>query len=180
MDITIAEERLKNASRLTYFQILNRMLVSPGQFFGHDIQGIHLGRAMGLLILSSLFFTLAGLNLLQHSSLVMSVIHFLNALIMPSISAVIGYVLIKKGLRQPVGFSKVFTVYALASGLTLLMSWIPLFLFITEPWKWFLIGLGMVKRCGLSWRQALFVITVTVLFLIFGFWSANKAVLMFR
>jgi len=179
MEIAI-EEELKQNSRLTTFQILNRMLVSPGQFFREDLDFIPLTRALGFLILSSLFFTLAGLSLHQHSALVMTPIHFLNALIMPSISAVIGYVLIKKGLRQKIFFSKLFTIYALASGLTLLMAWIPLFLWITEPWKWFLIGLGMVKGCGLSRRQALFVIALSILLLILVFRSINEVILLFR
>jgi hypothetical protein len=180
MDISISERSFKTASRLNYFQILNRLLVSPGQFFDHDIQGIRLGRALWLLVVSSLVFTLARVSLLHPSSLVMSVIYFLNALIMPSISALMGYVIVKKGYRRSIGFSTLFTIYALASGFTLLMAWMPLFLFITEPWKWFLIGLGLVKRCGLNRRQSLLVVSLTILLVVLGFWLLNEAVLLFR
>jgi hypothetical protein len=177
---TAIEEELNQNARLSSFQVFNRMLVSPGQFFGEDLSLITFTQALGFLILSSLFFSLAELSLLGHPFLIMSAIHFLNALVMPLLSAIIGYALIKKGLRKAIEFKKLLMIYALSSGLTLLMAWIPLFLWITEPWKWFLIGLGMVKGCELSRRQALFVITLSILLIILGFRSINEVLLLFR
>ena len=180
MEITVKDKRINEISHLNYFQIMNRLLVSPGQFFSEVLEFIPFTQALGFLILSSLFFSLAELSLLSHSYLIMSEIHFLNALVMPLLSALIGYVLIKKGLRIAIGFKKLLTIYALSSGLTLLMAWVPLFLWITEPWKWFLIGLGMVKGCNLSRSQALFVIALSILLIILGCRSMNEVLLLFR
>ena len=53
----------------------------------------------------------------------------------------------------------------------MLASWIPLLVWVTEPWKWVLILVGMVKGCGLRWVQAIGIAGVTVFILILLFWS---------
>jgi len=166
--------------KLNYFQIMNRMLVSPGQFFGEALDAIDLRLALGFLSLSSLFFTLAKLSLIQQDYLKLSLINFLNSLFMPALCAGTGYALLRWLSDRKIPFARLFAVYALSSGLMMLIAWVPLFLWITEPWKWFLIGLGLVKGCGLSRSQALVVIGLSILLLILGFWLVNEAVLLFR
>ena len=166
--------------RPNYLQIMNRMLVSPGQFFRDTLGYVDLRRALGFLILSSLFFTLAKLSLIQQDYLKLSVINFLNSLFMPALCAGIGYALLKWFSDREIRFNRLFAVYALSSGLMMLMSWIPLFLWITEPWKWFLVGLGLVKGCGLSRRQTLLVIILSIFLIVLVFWSINKIIFLLR
>jgi hypothetical protein len=64
------------------------------------------------------------------------------------------------GRRIP--FSKLFSFYAYASGVTLLASWIPLFTWVTEPWKWILVTVALCKGGGLRWFQAVLMAGLTV------------------
>lgn len=180
MEVTLGEGGLKPNSRLNYFQILNRMLVSPGQFFAEELDSVDLSRAFGFLFLSSLFFTLAGLSLLRQNLLSLSILNFLNAVIMPFMSAAVGYVFIKWLSGQEIFFKRLVAVYALSSGLMMLISWIPLFVWITEPWKWFLIWSGLVKGCGLGRGRALSVIALSFFVLTGFFWSMNGIIFLFR
>ena len=45
---------------------------------------------------------------------------------------------------------------------TILYAWIPYFLILTEPWKWWMIGTGMIKTCRLSFAQAVLVIGLSI------------------
>lgn len=74
-------------------------------------------------------------------------------------------------MGKRVSFPRLFSVYAYATGVTLLASWIPLFIWLTEPWKWMLIIFGMVKGCGLKWMQAILVVAVSIFIVVLFFWS---------
>lgn len=180
MEIAVEERRLEPVSRPNYYQIVNRMLVSPGQFFREELDFIGLRRSLGFLTLSSLFFTLAELSLIHQAYLKLSILNFMNAVIMPALCAVTGYALIRGLSGREILFRRLFAVYALSSGLMMLMAWIPLFIWITEPWRWLLIGLGLVKGCGLSRGQSLLVVALSLLLLVALFWLMNEAVLLWR
>ena len=78
-------------------------------------------------------------------------------MVMPFMAAGVGFMLMTMTFRRRTGFERLFGVYAFAAGVTLLVSWIPLFLWLCEPWKWLLTGIGLVKGCGLDsvWRLPL-------------------------
>lgn len=97
---------------------------------------------------------------------------FVNAVGMSVLAAGIGYMVMVMTLGRKAGFVGFLAVYALASGVTLLASWMPFFGIITEPWKWWLIGIGMTRSLGLTGRQALWIIAVSVGVIVLGFWSA--------
>lgn len=179
MEITVREEGIKQISQLNYFQIMNRLMVSPGHFFQEDLISIDSARALRFLIVSSLFLTLAKACLLQQAFLRMSLITFVNAVVMPFLSVVIGYFFIKRLLGKKILFKRLFIVYALSSGLTMLIAWIPLFLWIAEPWKWYLIGLGLIRGCGLGLRQTLVVIILSLFLIVSFFWAVNEVILLF-
>ncbi len=69
-------------------------------------------------------------------------------------------------------FERLFAIYAYAAGVTLLVSWIPFSNWLTEPWKWALIGLGMVKGGGLTWRQTVLILGLSLVLLILLFRAA--------
>lgn len=147
-----------------YFTTLTRLLSGPRQFFSQFSQEIGLKKALGYLLISSVLFSVAfGLNARTAHPLIAGGLFFINAVGMTFISATVGYLLIailKGGARSP--FPHVFSIFALSSGTTLIAAWIPSFLIITEPWKWWLIGIGMVKICHLSFGQTLCVIGLSV------------------
>jgi len=88
---------------------------------------------------------------------------------MPFVTAGISFMVMTMGKR--VSFPRLFSLYAYATGVTLLASWIPLFVWITEPWKWMLIIIGMVKGCGFKWMQAILVVVVSIFIVVLFFWS---------
>ena len=102
---------------------------------------------------------------------------FVNSIAMPFVAAGIGFMVMTMTIGKRVAFAKFFAVYAFATGVTLLASWIPLFVWLTEPWKWLLIALGMVKGCGFKWMQAFLIIGLSVFVLVLFFWSLGPVIL---
>jgi hypothetical protein len=96
------------------------------------------------------------------------------------ISAILGFTAMTMTLGRRVRFPRLFSVYAYSASVTLLAAWIPLFIWITEPWKWLLIGLGLVKGCGLRWFQALMVVGISIFVLVIFFWSLGPVITVFK
>ncbi len=141
-----------------YFQSLAKVLGEPGAFF-RELQDTGLKQPLGFLLVSSAFF--AGASLLTRPSpgqILNGSILFINAVGMPFIAAGLGYMLMTLFFGKIVTFSRLFSIYAFAAGVTLLASWIPLFIWLTEPWKWVLIGMGLTKSCDFRWNQTVVVI----------------------
>jgi len=82
------------------------------------------------------------------------------------------------GKRVP--FPHFFEIFALSFGASLLAAWVPYFIFLTEPWKWRLTGLELMKVCNLKWFQAVIIIGITIMVIIFFFWSLNPIMALFR
>jgi len=110
----------------------------------------------------------------------MAAILFLNALGMTFITAGVGFMVMGMIRGRRVPFRRIFAVCAYSSGVTMLASWIPLFVWITEPWKWTLISIGMVRACGLSWKQTILVMGISVLVIVLFFWSVMPVILYLR
>ena len=79
-------------------------------------------------------------------------------------------------LGRRVMFAQFFSVQAFAVSATLLAAWIPLLIWITEPWKWYLIGVGLVKACGFRWYHAVMNIGITIFVMVLFFWSAGPLI----
>jgi len=141
-----------------YFQALAKVLGEPGAFFS-ELQATGFKQPVGFLLVSSAFFTGASLLTRPYPGQILSGgILFINAIGMTFIAAGLGYILMTLFFGKKVTFSRLFAVYAYASGVTLLASWIPLFVWLTEPWKWVLIGMGLTKSCDFRWNQTVGVI----------------------
>lgn len=141
-----------------YFQALAKVLGMPVTFF-RELQETGFKQSIGFLVVSSGFFAGASLLTRQFVQPVLSGgILFINAIGMTLIAAGLGYMLMSMFFGKKVTFSRLFAVYAFSAGVTLLASWIPLFIWLTEPWKWVLIGLGLTKSCDFRWHQTVVVI----------------------
>jgi len=163
-----------------YFQALTRILSSPGRFFAELAEFPSIRPALGCLLVSSLFFTCASLTQPHERPLTMAFILFLNAVFMCFVSAGLGYGVMAMTMGKRVTFSKFFSVYAFATGVTLMAAWIPLFVWITEPWKWILITVGLIKGCGLRWFQAIMVMGISIVVLVLFFWSLGPVIMCFK
>jgi len=145
-----------------YFQIMTRMLGEPGQFFSDISDAMSFTQALGCLVISGLFFTGASLTQIHETNILMAGILFLNAVAMPMIAACVTFVVINISFVKSVTFVRLLSVYSYAASVTLLLSWIPIFIWLTEPWKWVLIYKGLTRGCGLKRIKTLFIIVITV------------------
>jgi len=158
-----------------YFQSLTGLLGSPRRFFT-DLPPQEGFRIPSLFLLfSALFHTAAFMTTVSEHRALMAAIVFLNGMTMPLAGAAGAFMVARMSTRQPASFTALYAVYAYASGVVLLASWIPLFVWITEPWRWTLIFLGLVKTAGLSRRLALLVLAGSVLLVALFFASLAPA-----
>ena len=155
-----------------YFYAVTKMLGEPRRFFSRLAPDSGFGPVFGFLLVSSLFFAAAGLiTAMPPDPLLWGCILLVNALGMTFIAAGLGYMTMVMFFGRKATFIRLFSVYALASGVTLLASWMPFFIWLTEPWKWWLVGTGLVRACGLKISQALLIIGVSVGIIVLFFWS---------
>ncbi len=98
-------------------------------------------------------------------------IFFINAMGMAFIAAGLGYMVMTMIMGKRVTFIRFFSIYALSSGVILLVSWLPFIFWITEPWKWWLIGTGMIKNCDFSLTQVFVIIGMSIATMVLFFWT---------
>jgi hypothetical protein len=155
-----------------YFQTLAKVLGTPVDFYGNLPETIGFKQSVGFLMISSAFFAGASLLTRQyHSPVLAGGIFFANAVGMTVIAAGLGYILMSMFAGRRVSFRVFFSVYAFASGVVLLAAWIPLFVWLTEPWKWVLIGIGLTHACGLKWITGVLIIVTSIVMMMLFFWS---------
>ena len=154
-----------------YFRSLVLMLKRPGDFFNGLSEKDGYGRAAAFLLFSSIFFACASLMAIRDRHLQIVAIFWVNAVGMPMISAFFCFMITTLARRRRVSFSMMFAIFAYAAGTVMLVSWVPFFVWATEPWKWYLVCLGMVNALGMKWRQALLAAGLTVASLYLFFYS---------
>ena len=148
--ITGEAKRMDKFSLRFYAQTVFSIMGHPRKFFSELPSTGSMTQALGFLILSAVFFSFASLmNTNLQGFFVAGGIHMFNAVGMVFIMAGLGYVVMVLSVGRKVRFSRLFSIYALCSGVTLLVSWVPYVVIFTEPWKWWLIGTGITKGCGL-------------------------------
>lgn len=142
-----------------YFTSLSSLLARPRVFFRQLPEPCLVRYPLIFLLLSGCVATAASLiSGRQAEPLAGGLIFFINAVGLTVIFATIGYLAARLMLAKKVAFTRVLAVYALSSGLVLHAAWMPNLWIFTEPWKWWLIGVGMIHACNLKTAQALAVI----------------------
>lgn len=156
-----------------YLNASGKLLKSPGAFFeDFGDNGAGTAHAVKFLIVAGLMSTAASLLVNRPAAPVAFCLILLsNAMGMALFSALIGYIVMGMALGRKVPFPRLFSVYAFAFGITLLFSWIPFFLWFTEPWKWWLVFTGLTRSCGFRRRDALLVVGLSVIIILLFFVS---------
>lgn len=150
---------------------LTRILGQPRRFFADLPSEPGFKNPVGFLAVSGIFFMGASLMMnAPDQPALMGAILFVNAVGMALITASLGYLVVVLTMGRCRTFSRFFSIYAFAAGVTLLASWIPYFIWLTEPWKWWLIAVGLVHGCGFNWKQAILVTAASFSLLVFIFW----------
>ncbi|WDP88547.1 MAG: hypothetical protein HUN04_01835 [Desulfobacter sp.] len=155
----------RSATALKFYgHSLIQLLIEPALFFSALPLEHTTGRALGFTALGAGFY--AGAGLLTgpgpHSAALMALIYFLNAAGMVVIGSVLGWCAMVMMFGRKQCFSLVFGLYAYASGVTLLISWLPFMLWFTEPWKYWLVYTGFKHGCNLTGKQALAVLALSL------------------
>ena len=155
-----------------YFKNLSMLLASPGSFFSVSLCRETPAGAFWFLLISGIVFTSLTLFMNPDSRVPLTAgILLLNALGMTLIASVVGYGVMVMTLGKRISFLRFFTIHAFASGVTLLAAWIPFFIIITEPWRWWLVGIGLIKAGSLGKLQAFFNVVLSISIITLFFWS---------
>jgi hypothetical protein len=172
--------RGENFSRYFYMQAVKALVLKPGEFFKDLPQSP--GFKKPFLFLLTSCFILAALRtpFVPGGSIPMALIILINGLAMPVISAAIGYGIMFVALKRKLSWPRMLALYAYGSGVTYLISWLPLATWIGEPWKWILIGIGLVRGFDLTRGQAAGVVVGSVLVIMLLFYSFSSAFMLFK
>ena len=98
-------------------------------------------------------------------------IWFCNAVGMVFITSLFGYLGVRLTQDNHVTLGQLLRLYAFAGSMPTLISWIPGSFWITETWRWWLVGIGLTRGNNLPWRQTAIVIGCTIGLTILFFWS---------
>lgn len=154
------------------------MLREPGTYFKELPHEMGLKQPLGFLVVSSVFFMGASLvRTLPLNPIFWGAVFLINATGMVFIAAGLGYMVMAIIMGKRVTFKRFLSIYAFSSGVTLLASWVPLFFWLTEPWKWWLIGIGMVKSFGFKLPQVFLIVGISVSIMVLFFGSVLPIIL---
>lgn len=155
-----------------YVQTVYGILGHPRLFFSKFPLNIGMRRAFFCLLVSALFSCAASLlNIRSERLFLMAGIYLFNAFGMVFIMTTLGYLVMVLCVGKKVAFASLFSIYALCSGVTLLVSWIPYFVVFTEPWKWYLIGTGLMKSFDMKFKEVAMIIGLSLSIWILFYWS---------
>jgi hypothetical protein len=169
--ISVEAKQVDKFSLGFYVQTVFSIMGHPRRFFGELPPSGSMTQALGFLSLSAVFFSFARLMSTNLQNIfIVGGIHMVNAVGMVFILAGLGYVVMTLSIGKKVRFNRWFSIYALSAGVTLLVSWVPYVVIFTEPWKWWLIGTGITKGCGLKLKEALLIIMLSLTIWILFFW----------
>ncbi len=155
-----------------YFNTVSSIISSPSHFFRTLPKESSLRRPMVFLLVSSIFYSVVSISYLYDNSGVIGLIFLANALFMPFLAAVFSFsVAAVMPLAEKPSFSLVFSVYAYASGVVMLLSWIPSLGWLFELIRGVLVTIGLVKYCCLRIIPALIIVILTIALLLLFFWT---------
>jgi hypothetical protein len=163
-----------NFSRSFYMGAVKTLVMKPGDFFAEIPESPGFRKPFLFLLTSGFILAALRTPFVPGGSIPMALIILINGLAMPVVSAVIGYGIIFVAMKRKLSWPRMLALYAYASGITYLISWLPLATWIGEPWKWILIGIGLVRGFGLSRGQAVGVVagSILVIILLYSFLSS--------
>ena len=138
-----------------YVDTLIALLTRPGVFYATRFKQVTTFQSLVILTISGIFFAVAG-TLCRFDSAPLSVglILFINAIGMAVIGSAACYLALIATASRRYSFGLLFSIFSLSSSAVFLIAWVPSAFFLTEPWKWWLIGTGMVNGLGMSKTRA--------------------------
>jgi len=146
-----------------YLHIVSQILKRPRLFFSTEAVELGLRRSVCALAISSAVFVAASLlRQMPADPMTCGGVLFTNAMGMVLITSAAGYGVMRITMGNCVPFPSFFSIYAFSSSAVLLFAWIPMGTWLTEPYKWWLIGTGMTRSLGFSKGNAFLVILASI------------------
>jgi hypothetical protein len=149
-----------------YFHLISRVLLNPRAFFAETGEGESWSKPFWTLMVSGGIFSVASvISGMPSNPVFMGMVHWFNAVAMVLIASGLGYGMAKVLKIESLAYPKVFGVYAYASSAVLVLAWMPFMLWITEIWRWWLIGCGLTTGFGIPVKKAVVIIALSVILL---------------
>ena len=156
----------------SYFNTLSRLLREPGNFFSELSENMHIKTPLIFLAVSCIISTILVLIFQSPASPVLTgCIYFTNSLGMPFIAAFFTFMIMAIFFKNKVSFTRCFFIYAFSTGVTIIAAGIPFFVWLTEPWKWWLVGIGIVNTLKVKTMHAVLLVSATIIVILLFFWS---------
>lgn len=129
-----------------FFYTVTGVLKEPRRFFSEGRDDTGLPFSIGFLIVCAIMYT-AGFSTvnLVHGGAKTIGISLVNAMGMVFISTGFCYLIMVMFFGKRLPMRRLFGIFSRASGVTLLAAWLPFFVFLTEPWKWWLVWVGLIE-----------------------------------
>ncbi len=163
-----------------YFNTVSNIISSPSRFFQTLPKDNSLKRPMVFLVISSIFYSVVSISYLYDNSGIIGLIFLINALFMPFLAAVFSFsVAAIMPLGEKPSFSQIFSIYAYASGVVMLLSWIPSLGWFFELIRAVLVTIGLIKHCCFRIISAIIVVILTIALLLLFFWTLLPVVMPF-
>jgi hypothetical protein len=164
-------EARKGNSLLNHFlKSLKGVMLRPGAFFQRLPEDVTLLRSVFFLFACSAVFSAIAALLTPGANGPLAGIYIANAFLTPWIMAAVLYLASSVLCRNRFSFQTIFGITAYAS-VTLLVSWIPGMALFAGLWRFYLIGLGLVKAGGLSvWKAFALILITSAILLVFIQW----------
>ena len=77
-------------------------------------------------------------------------ISLINAIGMAVLGTGIAHLALVAITGKRFALARLWPIFSLSASVVLVLAWIPAAIFITEPWRWWLIGTGFVRGLGLT------------------------------
>lgn len=159
-------------SMMTYFRGVTRILRAPRRYFSAGREKTNTAFTMAFLIVSAVVYTFGFSMVNPTSGILKNVgISMTNALGMVVVTSVICYLMMVMMFGQRVSFQQLFGIIARASGVTMLVAWVPYFIWLTEPWKWYLIWIGLSAIGQFRWYQTTMILLSSIFIIVTFFYS---------
>lgn len=145
-----------------------QILIEPRLFFKELPGNTTWVKSLGFCMICSTFYVFAGILAGSAASPVKTgAVFFLISTGLMLLSSGLSYLIMVMTLGKKSKFELILNVYAFSSGVILLVSWMSVFLWVAEPWKWWLIFTGFKTTCNLSGKQSIVIILIPMVVHIF-------------
>lgn len=138
------------------------MMMRPGAFFEDRLNQVTTGQAWRILLMSAVFFSAASALVNPAAARIGTfTISLVNAIGMAVLGTGIAHLALIAITGKRFALARLWPIFSLSASVVLVLAWIPAAIFFTEPWRWWLIGTGLVRGLGLSKARATMVVLAT-------------------